>query len=220
MFPAVNRRRRAVLKIFAPLVLAGVGLIMARQSPARADLRVAASAPHAAQWRRLYERLPEAWKTGQPILLQEVSLSEMRQLVGRTGDNESSHENAGDRASEVDGCYQSGGDDDNSPPVISLSETLQGDDINLVFVHEYAHYVWDERLTRTQQAAYRKIWREQKRARRLITEYARESDEEGFAESVAYFQCHPGELRRRDPRAYQFLTDCVAQCQDAQFSAN
>jgi hypothetical protein len=183
-------------------------LLLCSASAAFAALRVADSAPHALLWRRLYDRMPDFWKSERAVVVQEVSRAEMERLVARTGGYSGSH--AHDN-SVVDGCYQPNGEDENSPATITLRETLRGDEAALVFTHEYGHFAWEERLSEAQRACYRRLWREQKRARHLVTRYAGDSQEEGFAEAFAYFLQKPAALRRRDPRSWQFLNDLSTQ---------
>ncbi len=92
---------------------------------------------------------------------------------------------------------------------ISLRETLHGDQAAFVFAHEYGHYVWEDLLTESQRANYGRLWRIQKRARHLVTAYARDSVEEGFAEAFAHYLRKPSLLRKRDARSSAFLADLL-----------
>jgi hypothetical protein len=179
-------------------------LYLGGASAAQAALRVADSAPHAALWRRLYDRMPDFWRIERAVIVQEVSRAEMERLVERAGGNRGGH--AHDH-SVVDGCYQPDREDENGPATITLRETLQGEEAALVFTHEYGHLVWDARLSESQRACYRRLWHAQSRAHHLVTRYAGDSQEEGFAEAFAYFLQNPAALQRRDPRSWQFLHD-------------
>ena len=173
---------------------------------ARATLRVRDDARHAEQWFRLYDELPSPWKTRRAVLLREMSPRDITRLAARLGDREADH----NEDSVVDGCYQNGEAGDDGPPIITVCDTLRGDQAALVFAHEYGHFVWDELLTEEQRGRYARVWRIQKRAHHLVTEYARESDEEGFAEAFAYFARHPSQLARKDAASTLFLRDLSA----------
>lgn len=133
------------------------------------------------------------------VVVREISDEDMDRFVER-------FEGPDDRSgSFVDGCYQGDLDSQDQAGRITLRQSLSGDAAALVFVHEYGHYVWENLLTAGDRGHYKRIWREQKRARRLITEYAEESDEEGFAEAFAYYIRRPASLRRMDSRSWRFL---------------
>ena len=178
-------------------------------TPASADLTIAGESPHAAMWRKVYQQLPDAWKSSRSVVVQEVSDAEMERIVARTEGESSSR--AQDNA-VVDGCFEPG-QQDNVPDTITLRETLRGQDAELVFTHEYGHFVWDSRLTRAQRDQYRRVWREQKRQKHLITEYAGDSAEEGFAEAFAYFLRKSPTLHRRDAESWKFLNDLLPEKQ-------
>ncbi|HLV81765.1 MAG TPA: hypothetical protein VKT32_15870 [Chthonomonadaceae bacterium] len=171
-----------------------------------AGLRIAYGAPHAALWKRIYDRIPAPWKTDRPLLVREISDDEMEALVERSG----GYSNPEDAATVVDGCYLDGGDTEEEPACITLRETLNGANAGLVFAHEYGHYVWDDLLTESQRARYARLWRVQKRARHLVTGYAGYAEEEGFAEAFSYFVLRPELLRHRDSASWQFLQSAQA----------
>lgn len=172
--------------------------------PSDASLHVRDDAPHAEQWFRLYDELPDVWKTRRVIKLRELPLRDMERLIAKlNGDDADKHDD-----SIVDGCYQSG-DEDEDTPIITVCDSLRGEQAGLVFTHEYGHFVWDEMLTNSERAHYTRIWRAQKRAHHLVTEYARDSDEEGFAEAFAYFLRKPAQLQKRDPASLQFCRDLL-----------
>lgn len=171
-------------------------------SPSHADIKVSERAPHAAFWRKIYSSVPVQWKTERMLVIEEVSGHELRRMEAENEDADS-HADSEDEDTDIDGCYQNKGASE--PIRISLRETLRGEEAALVFLHEYGHFVWDEILTEDQQREYSKLWREQKRAHRLITEYAETSADEGFADAFAYFLRQPKELRRKDARSLHFL---------------
>ena len=172
--------------------------------PSIASLHVRDDAPHAEQWFRLYNELPDVWKTRRVIKLRELPPREMERLVAKLDGDEADRN--GD--SVVDGCYQSG-DEDEDTPIITLCETLRGEQAALVFAHEYGHFVWGELLTDSERARYTRLWRTQKRAHHLVTRYAGDSDEEGFAEAFAYSLRRPAQLQKRDSASLQFCRDLV-----------
>ena len=179
--------------------------LLAFPPTAVAELSVASESPHAAMWRKVYQQVPETWKSQRVVVVQEVSDSEMERLVART-DGESSSKSADN--SVVDGCFQPG-EREEEPDTITLRETLKGQEAELVFTHEYGHFVWDARLSRSQRDQYRRLWREQKRQGHLVTGYANDSAEEGFAEAFAYFLRKSASLRRRDEASWKFLNSLL-----------
>jgi hypothetical protein len=170
--------------------------------PAYAQLRFRADTQHGGLWRRVYGELPEAWKARQVVYVREITDSEMDRFVER-------FEGPNDRKSDsiVDGCYQADPASDEMAGRITLRRSLRGENAALVFTHEYGHYVWANVLSGADRLHYRRIWREQKRSGELVTEYAADSDEEGFAEAFAYFIRRPKALRRADARSWRFLTE-------------
>ncbi len=179
-------------------------LLLGPAIPARAVLRYSEDSPHAALWQRIYDRMPACWKSPRPVLVQEVSDEEMDHLVART-----SHRNPEERSDEdslVDGCYENSGEAD-STPTITLRESLRGEDAALVFAHEYGHFVWEQFVSRAERAQYIRLWRHQKRVGHLVTEYAGDSPEEGFAEAFSFFLRNPALLQRRDRVSSLFLQD-------------
>ncbi len=199
--PARIRATLGLVRLLITLVLAA-----AMTRPASATLRVRNDARHAEQWFRLYDDLPRAWKTRRTVLLREMSERAITRLAAQLGADEGDR----DGDSVIDGCYQNAGYDENSPPLITVCDTLRGEQAGLVFAHEYGHFVWNELLSDEQRTRYTRLWRNQKRAHHLVTEYARDSDEEGFAEAFAYYVRRASQLTRKDPASAQFLRDLSA----------
>lgn len=178
--------------------------LLASVADARANLRVSGYSPHALLWKRLYEQMPDVWKGRADLVVREVSDSEMDQLVaddegdgGQGGKNDDS---------VVDGYYHEGRGARDETPTITLRRTMPEDEAAFVFTHEYGHYVWYKVLTRQQRNDYVSLWRILKRSGELISRYAGDSDEEGFAEAFAHFLRKPARLRNLDPRSYRFLS--------------
>jgi hypothetical protein len=194
---AEHRYRQSLLVC---LVL-GAALFCLVNSSAHAQLRFRGESTHTGVWRRVYSQLPAVWKAHRTVYVREISDGEMDKLVER-------FEGPSDKDdSIVDGCYQGNADPEETAGRITLRESLHGENATLVFVHEYGHYVWSNILTGEDRTYYRRLWREQKRNGSLVTEYAGDSDEEGFAEAFAYFIRRPAMLRRLDARSSRFLSD-------------
>jgi hypothetical protein len=172
---------------------------------ADASLQFDKEARHAALWRRIYDPLPAGWKCEQTIVVRDVPYAELND-----GDENEEHSisdvNDGDEPETMtDGAYEPVDEESAAPASIRLLNTLDDEEAGLVFAHEYAHFIWDEQLTRAQRQNYRRIWQRQKRADSLVTEYASEDPTEGFAEAVSYFLRKPAVLRARDEKSWQFV---------------
>ncbi len=179
-----------------------VGGLLHPLGPADAALRMDTGSLHAPIWRKVYNDLPASWRSDKPIRVEEITDLAMAQL---TAEGDSGRNGHGDAESVVDGCFRQSDDRDDSP-IITLRESLRGEDAELVFAHEYSHFIWDEKLTDTQRRSYTALWRAQKRAGHLVTRYAADSVEEGFAEAASFFLRRPSVLRSRDPASGRFLT--------------
>jgi hypothetical protein len=102
-------------------------------------------------------------------------------------------------AATIDGVYE------DPKPTITLK--ADGDTATLcqTFAHEYAHCLWERRLTRDQRDDYTRLYIAQKAAHRLVTPYASTSEEEGFAEAFSYYVMQPAVLAKRDAASMAFL---------------
>jgi hypothetical protein len=190
---------RALAPCLAVLSLCALAL------PAAAGLHVEGNSSRASLFRGLYDKLPACWKTDREVIVREVSDREMRRLIAE--DKRSNREDEGDMV--VQGFYDNDGDEE-SPIIITLRSSLTAEDARMVFTHEYGHFVWDEMLTKGDRSSYSDLWEKQRRRGRLITRYAKDSREEGFAEAFAYFLREPERLRRRDVESFLYL-DVLAQ---------
>src|SRR5437870_4366735 len=123
--------------------------------PAAGALRIVSESPRTRVFRDVYEMLPACWKENRPVVVREVSDIDMDLLVG---DDE--REQRSD--SVIDGYYQPGRGD--GWPTITLRRSLRDGSAELVFAHEYAHYIWDAKLSEKQRADYRRVWSRQQRA--------------------------------------------------------
>ena len=117
------------------------------------------------------------------------------------GDSDDTQNNSQDDDDEIDGVFV------DDPPCITLrigeADTIDFD----TFAHEYGHYVWFDLLTRADRRRYGAVYDKQKAAHHLITDYAAESVEEGFAEAFAADINAPLSLLHQDPLSYRFLSD-------------
>lgn len=167
----------------------------------RAEVRVSERSPQAKVWRKLYAEIPEKWRTAREIVVEEVSGAELKRIAAEDEDTEARDEESDE--TDIDGCYQNSGIKE--PIHIFIRETLRGEAAELVFLHEYAHFIWDEFVTPDEQEIYTKVWREQRRNKRLVTQYASTSVEEGFADALSYALRKPKYLKQRDPRSARFM---------------
>jgi hypothetical protein len=174
-----------------------------------AELRIDHDTTHAAIWRKIYQQLPDAWKSSRIVVVQEVTDSEMEHIVAQS---QGGNNNSEDDGSVVDGCFQPG-EKEGDPDTITLRESLRGSEAELVFTHEYGHFVWDARMTRAQRDQYRRLWRVLKHQGHLVTRYAGDSPEEGFAEAFAYFLRRSLTLRSRDADSWNFLNGLLPEKQ-------
>jgi hypothetical protein len=196
---ALSARRLSALAAAAVLcLLAG--------SPSPALVRPVRETGRAALWRKLYDQLPDAWKSREVVVVREVSNREMDRLVREHGDAPSRDS---EDEEEVQGFFEYAGPRENIP-TITLRESLNDRDAAFVFTHEYGHFVWEEKLTRREQDDYFRLWSRQRRADRLVSPYADDSVAEGFAEAFAHYLRKPGQLHRRDALSEEFLEDWLA----------
>ncbi len=181
--------------------------------PASAALRIISESPRGRLFKEIYDQLPPCWKASRSVLVREVSDFEMDLLVG---EDEMRREGADD--SIVDGYYQPGKGDE--LPTITLRRSIRDGAAELVFAHEYAHYLWDSKLNDKQRADYRKLWSKQERAGKLVTQYAGDCAEEGFSEAVSHFLLRQSVLKRRDDASYRFVQGLIDEGMKRQRTAN
>jgi hypothetical protein len=173
-----------------------------------------ANSRHAALWQQIYDRLPPVWKTRKSILVQEVTDAVLNDPQGQEDldfQNRDHHS-----AESLEGDYTEPEEETRQPSRIRVLDSLDDEESGLTFAHEYGHFIWNEKLTPPQQRAYERVWRRQKQAGRLITDYAGEEPEEGFAEAFSYFLQQPDELQRRDNRSWRYLRSLSRQQADMQ----
>ena len=117
------------------------------------------------------------------------------------GDSDDAQNNSQDDEDEIDGVFV------DHPPRIMLRVPESGKMDFDTFAHEYGHYVWFTLLTKGDRKRYGAVYDKQKAAHRLITDYAAENVEEGFAEAFAAEVNAPAALLHQDPLSYRFLTE-------------
>jgi hypothetical protein len=177
-------------------------------APSRATIRAERETSRSTVWKRLYEALPSAWKTRETVIVREVSDHEMDDLTrddSRDGFSSQSDRSASEEDEEVEGFYEY------SPrrgaPMITLRSSLSSTEAEYVFTHEYAHFVWEALLSDRQRDDYFRIWNRRRHNHSLVSAYAGDSVEEGFAEAFAHRLRRPERLHKRDPLSETFLQD-------------
>ncbi len=176
--------------LFAAATAFGAG------TPAAASLKVVGSSKHTALWQHIYDQFPAAWKTNQVVVVEEVPAAVLNQEAGDDGDQDGT----------IDGDFREPDPRQLRPATIRLSDELEDADSGFVFTHEYGHFIWCETMGWPQQREYRRLWMQQRSGGHLVTYYAADEPEEGFAESFAHFLLKPDMLRQRDDQSWQFLT--------------
>lgn len=209
--PPVSPRRRCrpravsltlvLLTLVSPLAPPLPGVVPAL-SPARAEIITSSSTAESSRravWQRVFERVPAALRPRRDVLVREISDQEMDDLVAEDAEQAARQD---DDDSIVDGIFLY---DDEGRPTITLRRSLSPADAPLVFAHELGHLVWDTHLTAGERGRFTAAYKQSKSAKRLVTDYAGESAEEGWAEAFSFFVLKPDTLRGRDPRAFDIL---------------
>lgn len=184
-----------------------IGALASAHVPAIALIRSAHETERAPLWRKLYDQLPQPWKSRAVVVVREVSDREMDRLVREHGDGPS-RDSQGDSQDEdeVQGFFEYAGPRENVPTIV-LRDSLSVDEASFVFTHEYGHFVWEEKLSEREHDDYFRIWNRRRRDRHLVSDYARDSVIEGFAEAFAHHLRRPARLHQRDADSEQFLED-------------
>ena len=190
----INTERRHLAGISVALTLTILFLAI----PAAATLRLMTDSPRGRVFKSVYDMFPTCWKALRPVLVREVTDEEMDMLVGEEEDGRESEDD-----SVVDGYYQPGRGSES--PIITLRRSIRDTAAEMVFAHEYAHYIWDHKLSERQRGDYARLWNKLERSGGLVTEYAADSVEEGFSEAVSYYVLRPSVLKRRDEQSFRFV---------------
>ncbi len=171
--------------------------------PARATLRITGDSPHASTWQRLYDQFSDVFKSKNVLVVREVSDDEMDELVGEH-ERDLQHTGNSDQG-VVDAFFQSAQSERDPTPSITIRRMLPEGAAAFIFTHEYGHFVWYSKLNREQRSGYTRLWKQQRRAGKLVTKYASEDEYEGFAEAFAFYVRNPGKLKRLDLESWKFL---------------
>lgn len=199
----LSARRSFVLTIPTAILFALAFPALRAASPIPARL-LSVSAPTVSeahsigQW---YEQhIPGRFRATEPIEVSLLTAPEMSIFLGADSDDHSADNDDGD----IDGVFQ------NNPPNITLRLPASGSTDPMVFGHEYGHYVWFDIFSEADRQRYRMIYAHQKAQHRLITDYAADCVEEGFAEAFSFFVGQPAALQAQDPASYRFLAQWPA----------
>ena len=93
--------------------------------------------------------------------------------------------------------------------VITLRDVSTTSDVSATFAHEYGHFVWANILTPAQRDRYGAIYRTQRSAHHLISQYAAVSVQEGFAEAFSFYIRDQACLAKADPLSCVYLTSLL-----------
>ena len=164
---------------------------------------VVISAPLPAQAQTLqnwYGRaVPTALRPVQPLAVRVLTPNEMGNYLRADGKDDTDAGNDVD----VDGTF------DTNPDVITVRQEADGQPDRWTFAHELGHAVWAHTLSRADRKQYSSLYDGQKRAHHLVTRYAAQDAEEGFAEAYSFYVCAPPMLAARDMQSFQFFTHFV-----------
>lgn len=144
------------------------------------------------------KHVPAKFQAREPLEVSPLSESGMDDYL-RDGDNPQNKSQGDD--DEIDGVFV------NHPPRILLRIPDSGRLDFGTLAHEYGHYVWFDLLSKDDRNRYKSLYDRQKAGHKLITSYAAESVEEGFAEAFAAEITAPSALLRTDPQSARFLAD-------------
>ena len=189
------------------LLLGTLILLLPRPSPAQISVSdPAAPAAHTLiAWSRLH--IPAKFQARDKVEVLPLSDDAMDDYLHSDPDSDSDgssdandESNAKDSIEEIDGVFT------DNPPQITLRVPNPAQIDYATFAHEYGHYVWFDLLTDNDRKRYKAIYDRQKAAHRLISTYAGESREEGFAEAFSADIVTPAALLHQDPLSYQFLS--------------
>ncbi len=185
--------------ILGAILLWAAGLLLSVH-PAAAQVMVDSPATPTARalssW--FQQHVPVRFQARNKVEVQALPDAAMDDYLHSDPDNDA--QNDADSDEEIDGVFT------DDPPQIFLrvSDPTQID--YATFAHEYGHYVWFDLLSKDDRKRYKAIYDRQKSAHRLVSEYAAESLEEGFAEAFSFDIVDPAALQRQDFLSFQFLS--------------
>ena len=168
--------------------------------PASAQIVVSSPAPAEAQTLTAWytHHIPARFRATSRLTIRELPEAEMNTYL-HGGSDDASH-SEGDDMADIDGVYES------HPDRMALRlPPAHGIDM-FTFAHEYGHYVWFRLLSDDDRHRYEVLYKRRRAAGRLVTRYAENGVEEGFAEAFSFYVAQPPILAARDPEAFQFLS--------------
>lgn len=168
--------------------------------PAAASLAISAPSPAEAQSLQLWyaRTVPVSLRPAQPFSVRVLTPDEMANYLRADGKDDA--DAGSDMGSDsVDGVF------DTDPDVVTLRQEADGQPDLWTFAHELGHAVWMHTLSRADRKTYSALYNTQKRAHHLVTRYAAQNTEEGFAEAYSFYVCGPPMLAARDPLSFQFF---------------
>lgn len=185
-----------------PVLLSASVLLLLPLSPVKAQMTVAGPPTPAAHTLSVWfgQHIPVRFQAREPFEVQPLSDFDMDEYLHGSDEDDTPASNSQSDDDEIDGIFV------NHPPRILLRVPESGKIDFYTFAHEYGHYVWFDLLTRDDRKHYAALYSKQKSAHKLITDYAAESVEEGFAEAFAAEVNAPATLLRQDPLSHRFLT--------------
>ena len=190
------------------ILLAGLGLLLSGQ-PTAAQITLAdPSAPAARALTAWFnQHVPAKFQTHAKVEVQALSDAAMDDYLRTDTDDQSdsktgsdSQDQEDDDSEDIDGVFS------DDPPQIFLRVPDPAHPDFATFAHEYGHYVWFDVMTKDDHKRYQAIYDRQKAAHHLVSEYAADSLEEGFAEAFSADMTNPAALLRQDPLSYQYLS--------------
>ena len=183
-------------------------LLLWSASPGRASLVIEASTPQSERWRAAYGQISTAWKTRRLLRVREATKREMEQLIADSSGEGDNRDGDGD----IDGCFSERRSSRRGRPghhhPARQSERRR---IRSGVPARVRPLRLGQRTERARAAGLDPgSGANSGRSHHLVTPYAEDSDEEGFAEAFAYFVHKPEILRRKDARAFHFLQEAQA----------
>jgi len=171
--------------------------------PARAQLSVSAPTdPRARHLQSWYEHhVPARFRAHTLLTVHELDDTQMDAYLngGEDGQEDDSSSHTADDTGDIDGVFES------DPDRIALRIPVTGDIDMFTFAHEYGHYVWFHLLSKDDRRRYETLYKRQRAAHHLVTDYAATDVEEGFAEAFSFYASAPPMLARRDSASFDFL---------------
>lgn len=160
--------------------------------------------------RGLYDTIiPQCWRTNAVVKVNILNDRDMNGYIREGSDDHFANTEADD---SIDGIYESG------PPTITLRGSITNLSLPYTFAHEYGHYFWQSQLTAQDRKAYSEIYNREKKARHLVTEYAQDGVDEGFAEAFSFYVVSKVILSKKDASSTKFLDDVLSRSGKVQLS--